>query len=106
MFEVSFDLLKCFLLLSFPCPLIPLAKEFPDALCLASKMHRKLASLFYHAQKCSHIWNVLGLREIWDCLQLVSIRLNSTGANDMPEELALVKVECNAGFDQALKYGF
>ena len=33
-------------------------------------------------------------------------RLNSTGANEMPEEIALVKVECNACFDQTLKYGF
>ena len=97
---------RAFDLLTARHSLIPLAKEFPDALCLASKMHRKLASIFYHAQKCSHFLNVLGWWEIWDCLQLVSIRLNSTGTNDMPEEIALVKVECNACFDQTLKYGF
>ena len=41
--EVSFHLLKCFMLLSSPFPLIPFAKEFLDALCLVSKMLRKLA---------------------------------------------------------------
>ena len=85
--EVRFDLLKCFLLLTAPCPLLSFAKKVSDTLCLVSEVLGKLAQLVHHAKKSSHFLRFLRWRQVCNCLKLFRICLNSTEIYNVSKEL-------------------